>query len=111
MAQLPFFKVGDFGQTIRRIIVDEKNDPVDVSAANVAGEILFKFHDPDGNLTSKNGTFTTNGEDGQVEYVVESALFDAEGDWVLQITVADAAPATFQLSTAQEDLTVSPVIT
>jgi hypothetical protein len=110
MAQLPFFKVGDYGQTIRRTIVHEKNDAVDVSAASVSGDIDFLFHDPDGNLTTKTGSFTNTGTDGQVEYVVESGLFDEDGTWKLQITILDSTGSTYKISTEQEEFTVSPVL-
>ena len=53
MAQLPFFKVGDFGQTIRRTIVDEKNDPVDLQTATL---MEFHFKDPSGAVSTKNNT-------------------------------------------------------
>lgn len=112
MPQLPFFKVGDFGQTIRRTIVDEKNDPVDVSDADATDGIIFYFADPDGNVSlhgdTEGATFTTNGEDGQVEYVVESTLFDEEGTWKLQVKITYTG--NYVIYTEQEEFTVSPVL-
>jgi len=110
MPQLPFFKVGDFGQTIRRTIVDEKNDPVDISAADT---LEFHFKDPSGNVDTKNDTsngvtFTDTGADGQVEYVVESGLFDEDGTWTLQVQITDAG--VYVIYTDQEEFTVSPVL-
>jgi len=112
MPQLPFFKVGDFGQTIRRTIVDEKNDPVDISASDASGGLTFIFSDPDGNVTSKvetdGVTHTTDGTDGQVEYVVESGLFDEDGTWKLQVKILDTG--VYTIYTEQEEFTVSPVL-
>jgi hypothetical protein len=110
MAQLPFFKVGDFGQTIRRTIVDEKNDPVDLQTATL---MEFHFKDPSGAVSTKNNTthgvaFTNGtGDDGQVEYVVESAVLNAEGVWMLQVQITAVG---FVIYTDQEELTVSPVL-
>lgn len=109
MPQLPFFKVGDFGQTIRRTIVDEKNDAVDLSAADL---MEFHFKDPSGNVDTKNSTshgvtFPNLGTDGQVEYVVQSGLFDEEGTWTLQVQITDTS---YVIYTEQEEFTVSPVL-
>ena len=113
MPQLPFFKVGDFGQTIRRTIVDEKNDPVDISAYDNPGGLTFIFKDPSGNVTSKddntsNVSLTTDGTDGQLEYTVESGLFDEEGTWTLQVKIVDTG--VYTIYTEQEEFTVSPVL-
>lgn len=110
MPQLPFFKVGDFGQTIRRTIVDEKNDAVDISAANL---MEFHFKDPSGNVDTKNNALhgvahTDGGTDGQVEYVVQSGLFDEEGTWTLQVQITD--DLVYVIYTEQEEFTVSPVL-
>lgn len=114
MAQLPFFKVGDFGQTIRRVIVDEKNDPVDISASTTAGDLAFIFQDPQGNVDTKleaqGVSFTTDGTDGQVEYVVESTLFDEEGVWKLQVRISETGSNSYRIYTDQEDLTILPVL-
>lgn len=108
MAQLPFFKVGDFGQTIRRTIVDEKNDPVDISTATL---LEFHFKDPSGAVSTKTDAgavaFTDDGSDGQVEYVVETGVLNAEGVWTMQVQITAVA---YVIYTDQEELTVSPVL-
>jgi len=44
----------------------------------------LKFSKPDGNTATKPATLTTDGTDGQIQYVSDSLFFDVAGTWKMQ---------------------------
>ena len=74
--------VGDVGTLFKvRIINCDTGSPVDISAATTK-EIVFE--DPLGAVARKTATFTTNGEDGWIEYVIMADDLDMSGTWKIQ---------------------------
>lgn len=61
---------------------------------SLAGATLlnFKLEDPEGTITTKTGTLTTDGTDGKYFYTMLAADLDQAGQWRLQgnITLASA---------------------
>lgn len=78
------FHVADIGNRITLVVVDEDNAAVDISTASVKQFVLRK---PDGTTATKTATFTTDGTDGSLYYLVESGLLDQTGVWTVQAIV------------------------
>ena len=75
--------VGDVG-TVFRITLADCGDPVDVSQAT-ASTITFKK--PDETLVTQTASFTTDGTDGQVQYVTITGDLDLPGTWRIQAAI------------------------
>ena len=67
--------VCDVGKVIR-LTVRENGAVVNVSGASTK---QIKIKKPDGTTLAKGATFTTDGTDGKVQYVVESGVFSQPG--------------------------------
>ena len=77
--------VGDIGTRFRAIVKDRDDVPVDISDAFVKN---IEFTDPSGTVVSVAGSFTTNGEDGKLEYIVVTGDFlDTAGTWLYRAFV------------------------
>lgn len=75
--------VGDEG-TVIRLEFKDGTAIVDLSAASVR---TIKFRKPSGAVVEKDAVFTTNGEDGLIEYVTEADtdnILDEAGVWEIQ---------------------------
>jgi len=72
--------MGDWGTTFR-ITVQENGAAMDVSAAT-AKQILLK--PPTGILLTKTAVFTTDGTNGQIEYVSIDGDLNEAGAWQIQ---------------------------
>jgi len=81
-------QVGNYGFIFEETIVDEDGLPINLSAATC---ICFTFEKPDGTEILCSGTFSTNGIDGKVRYVVENTLFTVAGVWQYQMSVITSA--------------------
>ena len=71
-------RVGDYGITITATIVDQADAVVDVSGASSKSILLT---DPAGNTSSHTASFTTDGTDGKIYYVLASGDLDEAGTW------------------------------
>ena len=70
--------VGDIGTTFRVQFRDEDGDVIDVSSASTMEIRLEKPNN--GTVTTKTGVHTTDGTDGQIEYVSVSGDIDVGED-------------------------------
>ena len=59
--------------------------PVDISATTVK-ELIFRK--PDGSTVTKTAVFTTNGEDGALEWVTTSGDIEPWGTYIVQPNIA-----------------------
>ncbi len=75
--------VGDIGTVFRLTIKDQDGVVVDVSSATGAGEKEILFQGP-GKLVTQTAVFTTDGTDGDIEYVTVSGDISVVGEWTLQ---------------------------
>ena len=74
--------VGDVGTLFKvRIINCDAGEFVDISSATTK-EIVFE--NPLGVVVRKTAIFTTNGEDGWIEYVIMADDLDMSGTWKIQ---------------------------
>lgn len=82
----PIF-VDDIGTTVRITVqecVNNADVPVDVSGQSA---MSFIFKEPDGVIATKTPSFTTDGTDGQLEYVILAGDLDKAGAWAVQAEV------------------------
>ena len=82
--------LGDIGTVFRATINDCSNGtqtPLDVSSATTL-ELFFKK--PSGTVVTQTAVLTTDGTDGQIEYVTISGDLDEVGNWMLQARVVMA---------------------
>jgi len=80
-------RLDDNGWTLR-LTVEENGAPVDVSGIILAD--AFILIPPKGANKLADAVFTTDGTDGQVEYVVEPGDFDQVGEWRVLVHFRDA---------------------
>lgn len=74
--------VGDVGTLFRVRILDcDTGEPEDISGATVK-EIRFKK--PTGVILVKTATFSTDGIDGYIQYMVISGDLDMSGTWEIE---------------------------
>lgn len=71
--------VGDIGAVIR-ITVYEDGSPKDISTASPK---QLKIRKPDGSVTTKTASFTTDGSNGQLQCATESGDLDLEGRYTV----------------------------
>jgi hypothetical protein len=79
--------VDDFGTIFRVTVKECISDvltPVDISGASL---ITFVYKKPDDTTITKNAVFTTDGTDGQIQYITIAADIDQVGVWCLQAEV------------------------
>ena len=74
-------RVGDIGTVFRLTIVDEVEDPVNISAATTTD---IKFQKPDKTSVVQTASFTTDGVDGDIQYVTVLDDLDISGKWKIQ---------------------------
>ena len=67
--------------TIFRITIQDAGVTTDVSSATTKE---IRFYKPDTGLVTKSAVFTTDGTDGQIEYVAEVGFIDELGTWKVQ---------------------------
>ena len=97
--------VGDVGTKLTVVITDA-GTPVDISTASTKNILLLK---PDGKtLLTKAGTFTTDGTNGSMYYIVVTGDLDTPGEWQIQALVIIGA-TTFHSDV--QTFTVYPNIT
>jgi hypothetical protein len=75
--------VGDIG-TLFGLTVMEGRHALDVSAAT---DKRLIFRKPDGVCVAKEASFSSDGEDGRLQYVSESDFVDQAGEWSVQAVV------------------------
>jgi hypothetical protein len=73
--------VDDIGTVFKATIKDEDGVVVDVSGA---GTLELVFRKPDGTAVVKTAVFTTDGEDGVIQYITIADDMDTEGEWRVQ---------------------------
>lgn len=98
------FYLLDEGLRITIVITDAAGVARDISAAAGASDKQFIFADPDGGETTKNGIFTTDGTDGSIYYVIESAFLNLIGDWCVRAKITEPSAI---YRTAQVEFTVA----
>jgi hypothetical protein len=81
-------RVGDIGTVFRLTIVDEVEDPVNISAATTTD---IRFQKPDETSVDQTASFTTDGTDGLIEYVVAADDLDMSGKWRIQAHIITPA--------------------
>lgn len=72
--------IGDIGTVFRVTLVDG-DVVVNVNDASVR---LIRFFRPDSGILVQPAVFTTDGVDGQIEYVAEEDFLSEAGTWKLQ---------------------------
>ncbi len=77
----------DVGTTLKTILKNGSSI-VDISSATTKNIILGK---PDGTSETKSGSFTTNGTDGQLEYITIATDLDQCGWWKIQSYIVMAS--------------------
>lgn len=70
--------VGDTGQKIKVTVTDPNGNSLDISTTTLQ-QIKIKRHD--GAVLSKGASFSTDGKDGDIEYVIEAGVYSIDGDW------------------------------
>lgn len=77
--------LNDIGTVFRTTIKDKACDGtssvLDVSAATTLNLIFKK---PGGTVVTKSASFTTDGTDGQIEYITVDGDLDEVGNWQIQ---------------------------
>lgn len=80
-------QLGQKGLIIRRTIKDELDAAVDISGFTTKE---FLLRSPKGVNTTHDASFTTDGTDGEMEFVTVVADLDEEGTWQIQAHLVDA---------------------
>jgi len=93
---------GDTGTVVRRELIDEDGVTVDISSALAAGR-RFYFISPTGVVKDVEATYTTDGTDGQLQYIIASSDIDEVGPWRLQVRINVTGTGGFDQSTQTED--------
>ena len=75
--------------TIIEVEITEDGVVVNISTATTQ-ELILK--DPKGNLKTKTTTFTTNGEDGKIQFTSVITDFDRIGVWRIQARLVLGSP-------------------
>ena len=88
MAVTNTIRKDDIG-TILRLTINDDGSPVDVSSAVTTKNILLKK--PSGSVVTKAASFTTDGTDGQIQYVTLISEIDEVGVWQAQAHVVITA--------------------
>ena len=80
--------VNDIG-TIFRVTVYDTSSAGTTTVANISGAPTkqFTFKRPSGTTFTKVAVFTTDGSDGQIQYVSIDGFLDVTGTWSLQALV------------------------
>lgn len=78
---IPDLHVGDIG-TVLRFIVKENGAPLDISEATL---LMLCLQKKDKSVIDRPLVFTTDGTDGQVEYVTVYGDIDQKGTWKAQV--------------------------
>lgn len=71
----------DIGTIFEETLTDENGAAVDVSSASVKN---FFFQKPDGTVTTKPTSFSSDGKDGKMRYVTVANDLDQSGTWKVQ---------------------------
>lgn len=93
-------QIGDYAFKIRRRILDQDGNVVDISSYTTR---TFKLQKPDGTTVSRGASFTTTGSDGDIEYTTVSGDIDMAGAWEFQFVLSKTGA---QLATPREKLNV-----
>lgn len=88
---------GDVG-TKFKVTIKEDGSAVDLIAGSGVDDKKFLFEKPDGTVLEKDPSFSTDGSDGQLEYITQEGDIDAEGQWELQVWV-DITDGSFHSTT------------
>jgi len=78
----------DIGTTLVVTIVDCNDSAIDISTADSMQIILKK---PSGTNLTKTASFTTDGSDGKIQYVIADGDMDEIGTWKIQGVVTIGA--------------------
>ena len=78
----------DIGTTIKIQISDCSDNALDISSADTI-QIVFKK--PSGTSVTKTATFTTDGSDGLIQYIIVDGDLDEIGSWKTQAVVTIGA--------------------
>lgn len=79
----PEIYAGDFG-TLFTVTLMEGAAPVNLAAAT---DLKLVFRSPSGVCHVKAATLATDGQDGQIQYLIEEGVVDAHGVWQVQVAV------------------------
>lgn len=74
-------RVGDVGTVFRLTIVDEIEDPINISSATA---MTVRFGKPDGESIDRPGAFVSGGSDGVIQYTAVAGDLDVSGKWRIQ---------------------------
>ena len=75
--------VGDVG-TLFHTTIKDRNGVVNIAAATVK---KFKYKRPNGSTFERVAAFTTNGEDGQMQYATVAGDLNLSGNWEVQAII------------------------
>lgn len=92
MAFIEEAHVDDVG-TIFRVTVYDTTSTGGSSVADISAATTkqFTFKRPDGTTFTKTAVFTTDGTDGNIQYITESGVLNTAGRWHLQAYVKTSA--------------------
>ena len=92
MAFIEEAHVEDVG-TIFRVTVYDTTSSGGTSVADISGATTkqFTFKRPDGTTFTKTVVVTTDGSDGDIQYITESGVLNTAGRWHLQAYVKTSA--------------------
>jgi len=68
------------------VTVKDEGEVVDISGATQK-QIIFKKPGPDNSIIIKEGTFTTDGKDGKMEYLTVDGDLNHIGVWFIQTKI------------------------
>ena len=97
---MPDVQKDDIG-TIFRLTLKNAGLPLDVSSATVTKDLIFTA--PSGTKVTKAASFTTDGKNGQIQYVSTTGVINEAGMWRMQGSVVITA-GTFKSSLARFDV-------
>lgn len=73
--------------TVFTVTVKDGTTAINISGATTTSSKLIIFQKPSGDKLEKDGTFVTDGSDGQMKYTTIAGDLDEIGDWDIQAKV------------------------
>lgn len=77
-------RMNDVGTILEYTVIDETNAVQNISSVTVQRITFFK---PDGTTIVRNTTFSTDGSDGKVRYVLATGDIDQQGLWKYEVYI------------------------
>lgn len=75
-------RLNDVGTILEYTVIDETNTPQNIASATIKQIIFVK---PDSSTLTKDMSFSTDGSDGILRYVIEEGVINVQGVWKYQV--------------------------